>query len=276
MNRADVATGITIAYEESGPPGGDPLLLLAPMGRDHSLVAPLLPRFSQHFHCIAPDYRGTGESDRPEAGYSIAQFAADAVALLDEIDLETVHVAGASMGAAVAMELAIAEPERVRSLSLYTPWARTDVSLREVFSLLRSLTIYASPLEVERAVSWLVFSPDYLEDNWPAIEEHARATIADPTYPPQHAAVGHIEAGIGHDALDRLDAIDAPTLVVAGELDRLIPCSHAEQVRDAISGSRYRLFRGPGSSHGLTVERQDEFLDVALDFLLDAAAPPSG
>ena len=213
MNRSELTTGITIAYEESGPLGGEPLLLLAPLGRDHSLVAAEATRFSSKFRCIAPDCRGTGDSDRPDSGYSIAQFAIDAAALLDEIGITEVHVAGMSMGSAVAMELAASHPNRVRSLSLYTPWARTDVSLREAFLMLRSLVLYAPASEVERAVSWLIFTPEYLERHWPAIERLIAETIADPAYPSPPAYAGHFDASIGHDVLDRLGAIDVPTLV---------------------------------------------------------------
>ena len=271
MKRAELATGISVTYEESGPHDGEPLLLLAPLGRDHSLVAAEATRFASEFRCIAPDCRGTGDSDRPESGYSIRQFAMDAVALLDEIEIDRAHVAGTSMGSAVAMELAVSHPDRVRSLSLYTPWARTDVNLREAFLMLRSLVLRAPASEVERAVSWLIFTPDYLEQHWPEIERLIEETIADPAYPSPAAYAGHFDASIGHDVLDRLGAIDAPTLVVAGDADRFISARYAEEVHDAIGGSHYHLFEGQGSSHALTLERQREFLDVAEGFLRDVS-----
>src|SRR5262249_46554382 len=100
----------------------------------------------------------------------------------------------------------------------------------------------------------------------------AEATVAAPTYPPRHAAVGHIDAGIAHDVLRRLPELAVPTLVVAGEADRLIPPWYAEEVGNAIPGTRYCLFRGPHATHALAVELVDEFLDVALAFLREARA----
>jgi len=271
MNRAELSTGISMAYEESGPVDGEPLLLLAPLGRDHSFVAAEAERFSGEFRCIAPDCRGTGVSDRPDSGYSIKDFAADAAALLDTIGIERAHLAGKSMGSTVAMELAATHPDRVLSLSLYTPWARTDVSLREAFLMLRALVLNAPPHEVERAISWFIFTPEYLEQTWPEIAALIDETIVDPGYPSQHAYAGHFDASIGHDVLDRLGAIDVPALVVAGERDRLVPATHAEEVHEAIDGSRFHLFEGPGSSHALGLERQNEFLDLAGSFLREVA-----
>ncbi len=267
MNRAELSTGISVAYEESGPADGEPLLLLAPLGRDHSFVAAEAERFSSEFRCVSADCRGTGETDRPESGYSIAQFAADAAALLDEAGIESAHVVGTSMGSAIALELAAGHPGRVRSLSLYTPWARTDVTLREAFLMLRSLVLHATPAEVERAVSWIIFTSDYLERNWSELEHLSGETIEASGYPPRHAYAGHFDASIGHDVLDRLGTVEVPTFILAGREDRFVPAHHAEQVHEAITGSRLQVLEGPGSSHALALERQEEFLDLAMAFL---------
>lgn len=271
MNKAELPTGITMAYEESGSQDREPVLLLAPLGRDHSFVAAEAGRFSGDFRCIAPDCRGTGASDRPDSEYAIQQFAADAAALLDVLGIERAHLAGKSMGSTVAMELAATHPDRVLSLSLYTPWARTDVSLREAFLMLRALVLQAPPHEVERAISWFIFTPEYLARTWPEIERLIDDTIVNPGYPSRTSYAGHFDASIGHDVLDRLGAVDAPTLVVAGESDRLVPASHAKQVHDGIAGSRFHLFEGSGSSHALGLERQEEFLDLAMEFLQEVS-----
>jgi pimeloyl-ACP methyl ester carboxylesterase len=272
MPQARVATRIVLGYADDGPREGEPLLLLAPMGRDRSLWDLQLPRFAAEFRCIRPDHRGTGESDRPPDGYSLRQLAEDALALLDELGLDRVHVAGSSMGSAVAMELALLAPGRVRSLSLYTPWARTDANLRGAFGILRALAEHSPAVEGELGVAWLVFGEPYLNENEAAVRAFAEATVAAPGYPPVHAAVGHVDAGLAHDVLDRLGTVAAPTLVVAGEADRLIPPRHAEEVRDAIPGARYHLFRGPHATHGLAVELLDEFMDTALGFLREVSA----
>jgi pimeloyl-ACP methyl ester carboxylesterase len=79
------------------------------------------------------------------------------------------------------------------------------------------------------------------------------------------------DADLGHDTLDRLGSITAPTLVVAGEQDLLTPPWHGRQVADAIPGARHHLFSGPGSSHALGVERAEEFVPLVAEFLAGQA-----
>ncbi|MSO94899.1 MAG: alpha/beta fold hydrolase [Thermoleophilia bacterium] len=266
MLRTAIEPGITVAYLDEGGRGDEPLLLLAPMGRSSASWGQHIPRLAGEFRCIAPDYRGTGGSDWTDAGYHVGQFAVDALSLLDVLEVDSAHIAGSSMGSAVAMEAALRAPERIRSLSLYTPWARTDNNLRGAFELIRALTEYAPPIARERGIGWLVFSPSYLNSEPEQFEQLASLGVAEPQ-PPLHAMLGHIDAGIGHDVLGRLGTLDVPTLVVAGGHDRLIPACYADEVAAAIPGARYHRFSGPASSHGLALEQLDEFLDVALAFL---------
>jgi pimeloyl-ACP methyl ester carboxylesterase len=265
MQKARLSTGVTIAWEEEG--SGSPLLLIPPMARDHHLWDLQRPELAREFRCISLDSRGTGDSDKPDDGYSIASLAQDAAALLDHLEIPSAHVAGSSMGAATAMELALARPDLVRSLSLITPWARTDVHVREGFQTLRALTEHAPPAEAERATMWLIFSPQFLNNAWDLAETIVAQTVSSPNYPPKAAALGHIDAGIAHDVLDRLGEIAAPALVIAGEEDRLVPYWHAEQVRDGIKGAEYVVLMGPGSSHGLAAERLNEVVESMLSFL---------
>ena len=104
-----------------------------------------LPAFSADFRCIAYDARGTGAAAASTAQASISAMAGDAVALLDALELEQAHVAGWSMGAAVATVVALEAPDRVRSLSLYTPWGRTDRWLALGFRLLADVARTAPP-----------------------------------------------------------------------------------------------------------------------------------
>jgi pimeloyl-ACP methyl ester carboxylesterase len=72
------------------------------------------------------------------------------------------------------------------------------------------------------------------------------------------------DADLAHDALDRLEQITAPTLVIAGEQDLLTPPGQGRVVADRIPGARFELFTGPGSSHAALMERPDEFTDLVL------------
>jgi len=75
------------------------------------------------------------------------------------------------------------------------------------------------------------------------------------------------EAYVKHDTLDRLNQVTAPTIVIAGEQDRLTPPWICKEVADAIPNAEYELIIGEGSSHVLPLERPDDFNQVVLSFL---------
>jgi pimeloyl-ACP methyl ester carboxylesterase len=79
------------------------------------------------------------------------------------------------------------------------------------------------------------------------------------------------DADLAHDTLDRLGGITTPTMVVVGEQDLLTPPWQAKKVADAIPGARFELLTGPGSSHGLHLERPEDLVRLVTDFLHDNA-----
>ena len=106
-----------LSYERSGT--GPPLLMIMGMsGTARHWGEPFLAPLRGHFETIVYDHRGVGESSRLQGPVTIAQMAADAAALLAALELESAHVLGISMGGMIAQELALAHPERVRTLTL--------------------------------------------------------------------------------------------------------------------------------------------------------------
>src|SRR5512146_2996554 len=116
--------GLRTYYEEAGE--GDPVLLIAGNGMDHTAFRDQLPAFAAHFRCITYDLRGIGRTDVPDAGYSTSEMAADALALLAALDVPRAHVAGYSLGGAIGMHMAIEDPARVKSLSLYATFSHVE------------------------------------------------------------------------------------------------------------------------------------------------------
>ncbi len=258
-----VHLGYGLTPNDSDPP----LLLLPPLGRDRSSWRAQTPFLAERYRTITPDTRGTGTSRDAVNGFTIDQFAADALVILDELGVGEVHVAGWSMGGAVAMSLALLAPERVRSLSLYTTWARTDVALAERFVAMRELTASREDLvDVEEHTLRLILSPEALSGIHDLRLAAAEATH-DPGYPSREALIGHLDASIAHDVLDRLGTLSLPTLVICGEADALTPAYLARQVAEAIPGAEYVELTGPLSSHALPLELTESFNDVARSFL---------
>src|SRR5690349_16419204 len=129
--------GLSINYDVQGD--GDPLLLVPYLSADHACYAFQLPAYTEHFSCIAVDLPGSGESDTPPGPYSTDGYADQVAAFLGAIGVESAHVAGVSLGAAVGIHLAARHPGRVRSLSLHSCWDRSDAYLTTVVEMWRTL-----------------------------------------------------------------------------------------------------------------------------------------
>jgi pimeloyl-ACP methyl ester carboxylesterase len=253
---ARVSGDITLCHEELGDPAGPPLLLIAGIGvqmiawRDGFLDALAarglrLVRFdnrdvglSTHFEGM-PDLRAMLAGDRSQASYSLDDMAADAAGLLDALELESAHVAGVSMGGMVAQQLAVNHPERVRSLtSIMSTTGERAVSQAtpEATATLLAPRPRSAEEAGQRAVEAVrvIGSPGMLD------EDSARATARrsferahdPPGFARQLAAIH--AAG---DRTRRVREIAAPTLVIHGELDPLIPVAAGRATAAAIEGS---------------------------------------
>src|ERR1700680_339172 len=108
---------IELAYERSG--AGPPLLLIMGMsGTALHWGEPFLHALRRDFEVIVYDHRGVGASTRLDGPITTAQLAEDAAGLLTALGIETTHILGISMGGMIAQELALAYPEKVRTLTL--------------------------------------------------------------------------------------------------------------------------------------------------------------
>jgi pimeloyl-ACP methyl ester carboxylesterase len=255
---------IAVAVQEYGE--GEPLLVINGTSQSLGFWTDTAQVWAGSYRVITYDLRGMGGSERGSGDISVASLAADALGLLEALEVDRAHVLGYSLGSAVAQELALAAPDRVASLVLYCTWARTDGFQRAM------LTGLAHPwrtgdLEAALGALGVAFSPQLLDSPdfgelieqllplFPSTEQQIRTTAEQ------------WDADLAHDTLDRLGGITAPTLVIAGEQDLLTPPWHGRQVADAIPGARHHLFTGPGSSHALGVERAEEFVPMVLGFL---------
>src|SRR6185503_3611834 len=137
MPFAALSTGLRMYYEVHGE-RGDPFLLLGGTGSDHFLWTAHLPALAKRFRVITPDPRGTGATTRPPdpATCTMRVMAQDAASLLEALALGPAHVAGLSLGSAVAMELGAARPDLVKSLHLQGAWAKSDAWFVEMMEIM--------------------------------------------------------------------------------------------------------------------------------------------
>jgi pimeloyl-ACP methyl ester carboxylesterase len=199
----------------------------------------------------------------------MAAMADDAAQLLDQLGIESAHVAGLSLGSTVAQEIALRHPRRVRSAQLHGTWGRSD----EWF--IRMIETLEEPVKhgdlgafIRYALMWIT-SPAFLEGQRETVAAMEAEFLKEP--PDPRGVLGHIHADKTHDALPRLKDIRCPVLVTAGEVDVQVPPRYGRAVAEAIPGAAFHLFRGPHASHLACIEMAGEFNRVTLDWLAERA-----
>jgi pimeloyl-ACP methyl ester carboxylesterase len=266
MPRATV-NGIGLFYQDLGAPGGEPVVLIMGWGGDHTAWAFQLQALAESYRVIAPDNRGAGQSDQPDAPYSIAGMADDVATLLAQLGVERAHVCGASMGGMIAQELALAHPERVASLVLVGTYGRADAKRRLVLDLWKSMVELHVPAElrIKKRLIWTLGDATMEQED--LIEAMWRFYLRDDAPMDDKVFVRQAEACMAHDALERLGEIAVPTLVVCGEGDILTPPHMARQLADRIKGARLVLL--PNAGHLVAAELAPRFNRLVSRFLAE-------
>ncbi len=257
------ANNITMNYDQQGT--GEPLILIPYLAADHACYAFQVPEYAKHYTCISLDLRGTGESDKPPGAYTTELLADDVAAFMDAAGVGKAHVAGLSLGAAVGMWLAAHYPEKVRSLSLHSGWAKSDAFQRTV---VESWQIMAQAVGVPETIVRAIFpwcftpelyteKPDYIE----SLAEFVRSR-------PQQAVTDFIlqsNAVLGHDVEAQLGRITAPTQITFGKHDQLTSTRFVDPLMHGIRNSELLIFEG--CAHAPLYENVAEFNQRTLAFL---------
>jgi pimeloyl-ACP methyl ester carboxylesterase len=256
MPVAVAGDGVAVSYQIRGR--GEPLVLLAGQANDHHWWDGVRDDFEDRHTTVTLDYRGTGDSDKPDVPYTTRGFAADVVAVLDHLGADRAHVYGTSMGGRVAQWLAADHPHRVGSLILGCTSPGGAHGLERDNTVKRSL---AQPdrQAARRALLELMYTPA-----WLATHPGPYTTLGDP-HMPAFARRRHLAASAGHDAWDALPGITAPTLVVHGTDDVFNPAANAPLLAGRIPGARTRLI--PGARHAYFEEFREVAGPAVLDFL---------
>jgi len=259
-------------FEDRG--AGEPLLMITGFGASSAVLEPLADLWSTRFRCITYDHPGTGRSSKWPCAFSTAGLAASATRLLDERGIDAAHVVGFSLGGAIAQELAIRFPDRVRGLVLAGTSTTGPLSSPPDP---RKLAVAGARVLRESLVRrrlWLApafFSDGFLEREPDRAEALTRPLTAHPA-PPWSLAGQYLAAGLHDRALD-LHRIHAATLVLHGDRDVLVPCANAELLARGIPGAELRIL--PNAGHGFPVELSAETFEIVCDWL-DRSRPLAG
>lgn len=236
---------VDLDYERRGE--GPPLLLIMGMsGTRHHWGEPFLRLLADDFELIAYDHRGVGDSSRVESPFTIADLANDAAALLRALDIDSAHVVGISMGGMVAQELALAHPERVRTLLLGCTWCGGPEGVLaggETTRILRDAVITRDREQMVRA-SWQVNVSQSF-----AADQAAKARFVEIGMSKGVASVVVMEqmrALAAHDTTQRLQEITVPTLIVHGSADLMLPVQNAHLIARLMPMARLEIIEDVG------------------------------
>lgn len=257
--------GAAIYYTRSGT--GPAVLLVQGVGAIGNTWKPQIEGLAGRYTVVAFDNRGIGRSRILDGRLTIDDMAADALALMDALGLERVHVAGHSMGGVIAQALALRAPARIRSLAFLCTFARGQDGAKMTFPmLLTALRMRIGTRGMRRnAFLGLIMPERYLR-------QIDRAELAGQLHPlfghdlaEQPAiAMAQLRAMAKYDASRRLGALaQIPTLVVSAAEDRIAPPVNGRAIAAAIPGARYVELSGSG--HGVTIHRADEVNALLAD-----------
>ena len=254
---------IDIEYYDEG--GGPPLLMIMGYaGQALSWGEPIMTELRKSFRTIRLSNRGTGDSERPSAQFTVRDMAGDAVALLDALGIEKVHVFGVSMGGMIAQELVLAYPERVDGLVLGCTAAGgptmvlADAEVREWMTPVPGL----SREELVRK-AWPAITTQEMIDDGVFLNEMLAVSLAKPT--PLDTVLKQAVAIASFNTVDRLPTIDKPTLVIHGDADRLVPIENGRIVHGQIPGARLEVI--PGAAHMFFWEQPSESAEIVTSFV---------
>jgi 3-oxoadipate enol-lactonase len=262
--------GQKLYYEIHGE--GEPLLCVMGLAADTLAWMLQVPAFSAGYRTVIFDNRDVGQSSMADGPYEIADMAQDALALADALELDSFHLVGVSMGGAIAQELALAAPDRVRTLTLAVtfpaggPWAR---KLAEVWA--ERVQKISREGHVDELML-LTFSERFFEDEQGAAWVRGMM-LQNPHPQPPEAFVRQLEASSRLDTRDRLPSLRVPTHVIGAEHDILVPVWKSRELADLIPDARLTVLEA--APHGANVERAEEFNRTVLDFIAERAPAPA-
>jgi 3-oxoadipate enol-lactonase len=255
--------GTKIYWDELGQ--GAPVLLIMGLGYASSLWHRARPALSQHFRTIAFDNRGVGSSDVPPGPYSIPTMAADAAAVLDAAGISSTHVFGISMGGMIAQEFALQYPARTRSLILGCTAAggpsavRAERHVADIL-LARGMTM----TQARQAIVPYIYDANTRKEE---IEEDVR--LRQTCLPSEEGYRAQLQAVLAWEGYSRIAQITAPTLVIHGKSDGLIPCANGQLIAGRIPGAKLVLL--DQASHLFLTDQPRAAQREILEFLSSCA-----
>jgi pimeloyl-ACP methyl ester carboxylesterase len=243
---------------------GPAVLLIGGLGDPAESWQAQIDAFSDRYRIVAPDNRGAGRSSLPPSGVSIPAMAEDAAEVLRALEIQHAHVAGFSMGGAVAQEIAITHPAVVRSLVLSGTWTAPHVYWRRMFaSWMAAAQAAASERELLEAFFLWIYSREWHEDG--TVDRLIDETLESPLAQDADAFLAQAQACIDWaGAAERLRDVTIPTLVIVGDADIICPPRLSRPIVEAMPHAELAVLQG--AAHQPFQEKPDEYNSIVAGF----------
>lgn len=254
---------VELYYELYG--AGEPLLLIEGLGYAAWMWYRQVPELSRHYRVIIFDNRGVGNSDKPDRPYTIEMMAGDAAGLLKALGVPRAHILGVSMGGYIAQAFAVAYPEMTNKLVLACTSFGGPNAVPTPGETLMAMTCAAggTPEEIILRAMAPALTPKFLEQEKEEVAKIVRWRLEKPT--PRYAWQHQFNAVARANLEDRVTGIVAPTLILTGAKDRVIPTENSKLLHEKIRGSVLKIF--PDTGHLFFIEKYREFNAAVLEFL---------
>ena len=262
--------GSRLYWESTGT--GTPVLLIHGLGLSGGAWWRTVDALSPTMRVITFDHRGIGRSESLMPAFTTESMADDAASILDELELDAAHVYGISLGGMIAQQLALRQPERIRSLVLGAtqPGGRRAVHAdAEVMAFFRQ----RSHMDKEEAAWASVefnYGPRCRAEHADRIAEDIERRLEQPFNAQAYRA--QLFAAAMHNCYGRLDSVRVPTFVVHGAHDRVIPAANAPLMAERLPDCRLRVLEDSGHQYPTEAPEVDEAISDFFDECDSAAA----
>lgn len=254
-----IDTTVPLHYELDGPEDAPVLVMSNSLGTSLRMWDDQVQTLQDHFRILRYDHRGHGSSSVPFGPYSVDDLGRDVVALLDQLDIESFSFCGLSLGGMVGMWLASEVPDRVERLVLCCTSAKLGPP--ENWSSRASTVREDGMGAISEAALERWFTQGFRARSTETLEWAESMLLATPA----EGYAGCCEAIRDMDLSDRLGAIQAPTLVIAGADDEAITLDHAELIHSSITDSNLVVVEE--AAHLANVEQPESITQSILDHL---------
>jgi non-heme chloroperoxidase len=260
-----LSTGPRLHYAERGDKEGEAIVFLHAYADSWFSYDRVLHLLSPAYHALAPDQRGHGDSDKPECCYTADDFAADVDAFMDAVGLEEVTLVGDSSGGLIAQRVALSYPHRVSRLVLIGS-PTTLVTNETVMGAREDMLALEDPISPE-------FVRQFAEStiHHPVPEEFLVGSVAESLKVPARVWRDYYEGVLTIDDTARLGEIGAPTLILWGEQDAVLPREEQERRAAVIPNATLRVY--PHTGHLVHWERPEWVVRDLEAFITDTRSP---